>query len=104
MVAAIVEDERGDPFLYNGRATTVLDLVDLGDAAPLAAEELAQHRRPAEHRHEPGVENVVEAIAVIIMCIVRQFGADLLLFEIGPYDDLAPVGALLESQGEAVGK
>ena len=40
MVAAIVENERGDPFLDNGRATTILYLVELGYAAPLAAESL----------------------------------------------------------------
>ena len=40
MIAAIVENECGDPFLDHGCPATILDLVDFGDAAPLAAEEL----------------------------------------------------------------
>ena len=65
MAAGTVEDDGGKSLFDGTRAATILNLIDLLLALSLATNELAEHRRPSEHREVREVDHIVETMSAI---------------------------------------
>jgi len=70
------EDDRRNRFLDYARAGAILRLVDLRTALALGPHERAHHRRPPEMHGVREVEDVVKAVPVRVLNVVREAVAE----------------------------
>jgi len=85
-----------DGFLYYSRARTVFDFILFGIGFALQSEQMPENGRPPEVGSGCQVHDIVEAIPIISVCVVRKLVAQLLSVHVhsrasAPHDNKAYV-------------